>query len=181
MKGILLLSNYFEDIEGLGTLDLLRRAKLNVDTVSIDDEPYVTTQYNVKIVPDRYLKDIDLNEYSFLIVPGGRAVSLTHIKSEKTKKVIKHFYQKQALVAAICAAPGLLSDYLEEVDFTCFPSCETMVPKGNYLPNEKVVVRDNLITSKACGTTFEFAYEIVKYLKGEEQAKDLLKSVYYER
>lgn len=70
MKGILLLSNYFEDIEGLGTLDLLRRAKLNVDTVSIDDEPYVTTQYNVKIVPDRYLKDIDLNEYSFLIVPG---------------------------------------------------------------------------------------------------------------
>ena len=49
MKGILLLSNYFEDIEGLGTLDLLRRAKLNVDTVSIDDEPYVTTQYNVKI------------------------------------------------------------------------------------------------------------------------------------
>lgn len=56
-----------------------------------------------------------------------------------------------------------------------------MVPKGNYLPNEKVVVRDNLITSKACGTTFEFAYEIVKYLKGEEQAKDLLKSVYYER
>ena len=96
MKGILLLSNYFEDIEGLGTLDLLRRAKLNVDTVSIDDEPYVTTQYNVKIVPDRYLKDIDLNEYSFLIVPGGRAVSFTHIKSEN-KKVIKHFIKNKPL------------------------------------------------------------------------------------
>lgn len=181
MKGMLLLSSYFEDIEGLGTLDLLRRAKLDVDTVSIDDGELITTQYNVKIYPDKYLKDVNLNDYDFLVVPGGRAVSLTHHYSPKTKAIIKHFIDKKSLVAAICAAPGLLGDYLAGKDFTCFPSCETNVPKGHYQEDERVVVSDNIITSKACGTTFEFAYEIVKYIKGEEAAENLLKSVYYHR
>ena len=40
-------------------------------------------------------------------------------------------------------------------------------------------VVDNIITSKAAGTTFEFAYEIIKYLINEECAKKILDSVYY--
>ena len=71
----------------------------------------------------------------------------------------------------------VLKDYLKDKDFTCFPSCEETI-KGHYTKN-KVEVVDNIITSKAAGTTFEFSYEIIKYLKGEELAKKVLKSVYY--
>jgi 4-methyl-5(b-hydroxyethyl)-thiazole monophosphate biosynthesis len=179
---MLLLSNYFEDIEGLATLDLLRRAKIDVDTVSIDKDDTVITQSNVRLVPDKHLSEINLEDYDFVVIPGGKAVNLTHRHSESTAKVIRHFYEKKGLIAAICAAPSLLGPMgiLDNKKFTCFPTFETYVPNGKYDALAKVVVEGNIITSKAAGTSFEFAYEIIKYLKGEKAAKELLAQVHYQ-
>ena len=49
MRGIMILSNYFEDTEALTTLDVLRRANLEVDTVSVVDGKMITTQSKVVI------------------------------------------------------------------------------------------------------------------------------------
>ena len=45
--------------------------------------------------------------------------------------------------------------------------------------NKKAVVSNNHITSKACGTVFEFAYEIIKYLIDQETADKVYKEIYY--
>ena len=68
---------------------------------------------------------------------------------------------------------------LENKKYTCFPSFEKLVIGGTYLSEEKVVVDGNIITSKAAGTTFEFAYEIIKYLKSESIAKHIKEAVFY--
>lgn len=177
MKGLILLADYFEDVEAICTIDMLRRASIEIDLVSITGKKELLTQSNIKIYSDKLIEDIDLDDYSFVILPGGKATFKTHLESKITERVLKHFYDKKELIGAICAAPMVLAKYLKGKKFTCFPSCEDVID-GIYTSN-KVEVVDNIITSKAAGTTFEFAYEIIKKLINEEEAKKILNNVYY--
>ncbi len=181
MKGMMLFADYFEDIEALGTLDMLRRAKIEVETISITDKKEVISQSNVVIKTDKLLTEINLDEYSFLIIPGGKAVMQTHLYSEITKMVVEVFVKKTALIAAICAAPSILGKegYLTDCEYVCYPSFEKLISGGTYRSDKKVVVNKNFITSKAAGTTFEFAYEIIKYLKSETIAKHIMETIFY--
>ena len=181
MKGIIILANYFEDVEALITIDILRRAKIEIDLVSVEESLELTTQSQIKIKAEKRYDEINLNDYNFLVIPGGKAVFNTHLESSITKSILDKFYHNKELIASICAAPAVLGKYgyLDNINFTCFPSCEEYMPNGIYLKEKKVVVDGNIITSKAAGTTFDFAYQIVKYLKGEEEANKVLKSVYY--
>ncbi len=180
MKGLILLANYFEDVEALITIDMLRRAKIEIDLVSITEDYNLITQSGVKLQADYLIDEIDLDKYAFLIMPGGKAVFETHLNSNITKHCIKLFYQKQKLIAAICAAPLILDavGILKGKEYVCFPSCETNID-GIYKENERVVVSDHIITSKAAGTTFAFAFAIIKYLANEEVANMVLHNVYY--
>lgn len=182
MKGLILLADYFEDIEALATVDLLRRANINIDIVSITGKLELTTQSILKVKAEKLYEDIDLREYEFLVIPGGKAVFKTHLSSEITENCVKFFNQKHKLIACICAAPGILGKMgiLDSMEYTCYPGCEQNMPVKNYLINEPVVVRNNIITSKAAGTTFLFASKIIEYLKGKEEAVKVLNSVYYE-
>ena len=71
-------------------------------------------------------------------------LSLKHIFKIQifTKHCIKLFYQKQKLIAAICAAPLILDavGILKGKEYVCFPSCETNID-GIYKENERVVVK----------------------------------------
>lgn len=183
MKGLILLANHFEDVEALIVIDMLRRAKITIDMVSITDSLELTTQSNISLKAEYLIEDVDLDEYDFLVVPGGKAVFETHINSEKTLGCIYTFANQNKLIASICAAPILFGKLglLDDKDYVCFPSCKEDVKGGNYQNTQKVVVTSNIITSKAAGTTFDFAYEIIKYLKGQDEADSILNSVYYDR
>ncbi len=183
MKGIILLADYFEDIEALGTVDLIRRAKIDIDLVSMKDNVNLITQSNISIKADKTIINTNLQEYDFLIIPGGKAVMLTHQSSELTKDIIDYFMHKKALIACICAAPSLLgkNGYLDNVNYTCFPSFEKFSEKGIYDSSKKVVVSNNIITACSAGATFEFSYEIIKYLKGKNVADHIIDGVIYYR
>ncbi len=180
MKGLMLIKENFELCEALITIDLLRRADIVIDTISLNDELRVMSQSNVEIKCDHLLKDIDLNDYSFLIIPGGKAVFNYHINSDVTMGIIKHFNNHKQLIACICAAPMVLGKMglLDNKPFVCYPGCETGI-NGKYQKNKKVVINENIITSKGMGTTFEFAQAIITYVKDQETAKKVINSVYY--
>ena len=163
MKGIILLANHFEDTEALVTIDLLRRAGITVDMVSIEKSVDLVTQYNLKIKAE------------------FKAVILTHLSSKITEDVVNHFAKKNQLIATICAAPSVVGKlgYLKNKEFTSFPGFEEYVVDGIYLPNKNVVVSNNYITAKAAGATFDFAKEIIKYLTNEKTANKVINSVYY--
>lgn len=181
MKGFILFADYFEDIEAFATIDLIRRAGILLDTVSITGDIEVITQSHLRVKADKRIEEIQLNDYEFLIIPGGKAVNETHLHSPITKKCISHFNKNNQLIACICAAPSILGQMglLDNCEFTCYPGCEKNMPKGKYIQDQKVVVRKNIITAKAAGATFAFAYEIIAYTKGETIAKEVLHSIYY--
>ena len=47
MKGLIILANGFEDSEAIITIDLLRRAKINLDLVSLTENKSVLTSSNI--------------------------------------------------------------------------------------------------------------------------------------
>ena len=180
MKGLILLANNFEDSEAIVTIDLIKRANILLDTISMENDLNVVSKYGLHIKCDNHINSISLDNYDFLIIPGGQAV-LNHLNNDKTLDTVMHFENKKQLIASICAAPSILGklNLLNNEPFTCFPSFEEYSKEGIYFENKKVVVYKNHITSKACGTVFEFAYEIIKYLKSKEVADKVLNDIYY--
>ncbi len=179
MKGLIILANYFEDIEMISTLDLLRRANINVDLVSIYDEPKILSQSKVYYLAEKLLKDINLNDYSFLIIPGGKAV-FNDLQNPSVNDIIMHFVKKDEVVAAICAAPLLLGNLglLKNKEYTCFPSVEKDID-GIYQTSKTVVKTGKIITSRSAGTAIDFALTIIEELLDKETRQRIKQSIYY--
>ncbi|MGI6787168.1 MAG: DJ-1/PfpI family protein [Acholeplasmataceae bacterium] len=183
MKGLMIIGNNIEDGEALLTRDLLLRAGLKLDLVSIyKSNRKVKTAYGLNIQADFAVNEVELFEYDFLIIPGGRWVFelLENPNHQIVSKLALTYYNNDKLVAAICAAPMLLGyeHMLKNKNFTCFPSCEDGID-GKYQGDKKVVVEDNIITAKGLGAAFEFSYEIIRYLLGREAAEKVLKDTHY--
>lgn len=180
MKGIILLANNFEDTEAIVTIDLLKRAGILIDTVSMYENLNVTSKYGLKLTCDKIIKDAKEQDYDFLVIPGGAAV-MFHLENEDTLNIVKEFENSEKLIAAICAAPSILGKLglLDNQEFVCFPSFEEYMPNGIYVEQAKALTSKNHITSKAAGTVFYFAYEIIKYLIDEPTAKKIFNEVYY--
>ena len=178
MKGIILLASGFEDTEAITTIDILKRAGLEIDLCAVNNEKEITTQYNLKIKPELLIKKVDYTKYDFLVIPGGKAVFNTLSKLDIINDIIKHFNDSGKLIAAICAAPMLLgrNGLFTNKPFTCFPSCEVGI-EGIYT-GEGVTCKDNYITGKSMAYTIEFALKIVEYLKGKEESEKIRKAVF---
>ncbi len=177
MKGIILLTDFFEDTEALTTIDILRRAGLQIDLVSLSGCT-LTTQSNLKLECEYLFNDVNYKEYDFLVIPGGKAVFKTLVNLEVVDEVISYFNKQNKLIACICAAPflpgrlGLFKDGY----YTCFPGCDENVEGVN--TGEGVTLYKNIITGKSMAYTINFALEIVRYLLGEEKMKQVENSIY---
>ena len=76
MTYLLLLADGFEEIEALGTADLLRRAGLDVTLCAINRGPdaggtVVRGAHGVRVMADVSLADINPDGYDAIILPGG--------------------------------------------------------------------------------------------------------------
>ena len=65
------LATGFEDIEALAPVDIMRRAGLPVETVSVTGTEIVESAHAVGIKADRMLADIDFRKADMIVLPGG--------------------------------------------------------------------------------------------------------------
>jgi 4-methyl-5(b-hydroxyethyl)-thiazole monophosphate biosynthesis len=174
-KLAIIAGHNFEETELVGTVDVLRRAQINVDIVSYFNEDMVTGSHGIQLKPDLQLKDFQEVEYDGLIIPGGSGVDHLNeplIEQDGLLELIKTFYNSQRLVAAICAAPEILAKtgLLEGKEATHFPSSRLFMDNVQEKINLPVVVNaaDHMITGRSAGTVFEFALAIVQYFLGDQ-------------
>lgn len=181
MKAALFLVDGFEEMEALAPVDILRRAEVTVDTVSITSENIVRSSRNVVVLADKVIEDIDFNDYAMIILPGGPGTK-NYFSSELLLKKLKEFSVSKK-IAAICAAPTVLSKIglLDGKKATCFPACENdLIEDGAILIENAKVVRDgNIVTGRAAGTAIDFALELVKVLVSEEKSLEIKKQIVY--
>lgn len=177
-KGLILLANGFEDTEAITTIDILRRAKIQIDLVSVSDSLEILTQSKLNIKAEKLLKECDLDEYDFLVIPGGKAVYSTLSKLEVVNDVILEFNRNKRLIASICAAPSIPGKLglFKDLEYTCYPTSEVGV-EGKY-SSKGIEVHKNYITAKSMAYTVEFGLEIVKYLLGSTAKEEVYQAIF---
>ena len=166
-KALLLLADGFEEIEALGTADVLRRMSIPVTTAGLT-APQICGSHNITVTADTLLENIDPAEFDAVILPGGLPGSLNLYNSNQVIALLKKFAADNKITAAICAAPLVLdkAGLLENCTFTMYPAEDLY----KYLSDSKrpeadlAVVCGNVITGKGPGATFEFAAAIARKL-----------------
>lgn len=177
-KIITFLADGFEEIEALATVDILRRADIEVVTVSITDSIMVTSSHGVIIQADSIIKNASFENVDLLFLPGGQPGADNLNKSEIVKGIVLEFNNKGSYIAAICAAPIVLGGLgiLKDRHATCYPGYENRLFGANVI-TEKVVVDGNIITGNGVGAAIKFALTIVSVFKGEKIAEELSKKM----
>lgn len=172
------LTDGFEEIEGLMVVDLLRRAGITINMVSVTDSLYITGSHGIQVKADILFDDINEN-VDMLILPGGPGTK--NLGGHKgLVKLLLRYNLENKMIAAICAAPGVLGQngILKDKKATCFPGHEAEL-KGAVYSNEKVACDKNIITSKGLGTALDFALAIIEHFDGADAANNIQKSVQY--
>ena len=65
------LATGFEEIEATTTIDIIRRAGIDVKIVSTTGEKTVTGAHNISLSADLLFEDADFSKAKMLILPGG--------------------------------------------------------------------------------------------------------------
>ena len=168
-----------EEVEAITPVDLLRRAKVEVDVVSIMPSLEIVASRNVKITADKLIDDINFDDYDLLVLPGGVKGTNNLNACDELKKQLVRFNEEGKGIAAICAAPTVFAGLglLNGKRSTCNPGFwdELRANGADLVEDSKAVVCGNIITSQAMGTSVDFGLALVGYLCGEE-AKEALKT-----
>lgn len=181
-KVYIFLADGFEDIEGLTVVDLLRRAQIDIKTVSIKDTKEVQTAHGISLLTDLLFDEVDFTDADMLVLPGGMPGTKYLGEYQPLCDLLRDFYGKSGKVAAICAAPTVLASlgFLEGRKATAYPSCMEGLT-GAEPSYESVVVDGNVTTSRGLGTAVDFALSLIGQLLGEEKADEIAESVVYSR
>lgn len=173
-KVALFLANGFEEIEALGTVDILRRARIDIVTVSITDNNIVTGAHNIPVTADKTFKDTDFTHFDMLILPGGMPGAKHLNEHDDLKNLISDFNSQKKFIAAICAAPMVLGGLgiLDGKRATCYPGFEPELI-GAIATEESVVVDENIITGKGPGLVFDFGLRLVEILLSIQDRREV--------
>ncbi|MBP5772722.1 MAG: DJ-1/PfpI family protein [Eubacterium sp.] len=174
------LADGLEEVEALMVIDLLRRTKkLDVVMVSIKDDLLVEGSHNIKIMADATIDEINFDEGDCIFLPGGIPGTPNLAACDKLTEQIKKYNEEGKLLAAICAAPSILSDLglLKDVKATSYPSFEEQMDCKEY--GGKVVRDANFITGKGLGVAIEEGLEIISYLIDEETSKQVADAIQF--
>ena len=181
-KVALMIAPGCEEIEALTVTDILRRANITLDMISITDEPKATGSHGITFETDAVIADADFAGYDAIVLPGGMPGTTNLGANATVVAQIKEFAANGKTVAAICAAPTVLgaNGLLEGKKATCYPGLEDKLTGAEKLTDE-VVIDGNIITSRGMGTAIPFALALVARFTDEAAAKKLGEGIVYMR
>lgn len=169
MKVYIFLANGVEDIEVFTIIDILRRAEIEIMSVSLEKNLFLTTAFNNEIKANILFEEIQIAKDDIFILPGG----LQGVKNIKQHTALLNYIVQYArkghLIAAICAAPTVLGmlNILTNKKATCYKGFEKEL-RGAVYTDQNVVHDGNIITSKNPSTAAEFALYLVSQIKNNQ-------------
>ena len=182
MRAYIFLAEGFEEIEAITPIDVLRRADVEVVTVSISNNKMVTGAHNISVESDKLFSEIEVSADDYLILPGGMPGTANLMAHEELNKLVKKQYDSGKEIAAICAAPSLLGKLgiLEGKEAISYPGFEKNLV-GATISEKTVVKSDNIITAKGPGVAILFALKIVETIKGKDVANDVAQKMCFQK
>lgn len=176
-KALVFLASGFEEIETVTVVDVLRRAGVDVTVAGLAPN-VVEGAHGMRIVPDKSIDDVKVEDFEAFVVPGGNPGYKNLRKDQRVINIIKKAFNSNKLVAAICAGPTVLSDagVLEGKACTIYPGMDEELEAGGGKPKHDIVVVDgNIITSRGPATALPFALKLAEKLAGKQAAEAVSK------
>ncbi len=172
-----MLGTGFDEIEAIAPVDVMRRAGMEVYTVSMTENRLVRGATGNNIVADMTVADLNPSQIDWLVFPGADQSEAAVNLDKELQNIVTAHWENGGKIAAICAAPALVLGPLGIISgtpATGYPFLKDEFEKnGGTYSDDNVVITDRLITSKGPGTTLEFALAVVRIAKGEETEKAL--------
>ena len=184
----LLMAEGLEECEALNVVDLLRRAGVDVRTVSLNADRHVTGSNGIGIDTDMTMDELYADREAFaaaedlemLILPGGMPGTKNLGNSAKVIGLIAEMNRQEKWLAAICAAPSVFAQagFLTGRKATSYPAfMEVLDEAGAQIQEKAVVVDGHFVTSRGLGTAIPFGLTLIRVLKGQEKAEEIRDSI----
>lgn len=177
-KAVIILAQGFEEMEAIISIDILRRAGVEVVIACIGDDFLVEGSRKIMVQAQVKLEAIDYVPDA-LVLPGGMPGARNLEQSDVVIDLIRKVVKQDKVLAAICASPAhalVKAGVLKGKMATCYPGDEVLFSSDIIYKKQDVVVEGNIITASGPGTAFDFALAIVKKLCGQEMAEKIKKA-----
>ena len=170
-KALLFFANDTEECEALLTADLLYRAQIPVTIAAVGGSLQLVSSHKIKLTADILAEDANPADYDLLILPGGWPGTKNLEDCPAVISAVKAFVTENKPIGAICAAPSILGHLglLEGRKATAFVSFRQELTGAQVLDTE-VVTDGNLTTSFGLGGAIPFGLELIRVLKGKDEA-----------
>lgn len=180
-KVLVFLAKAFETMEFSVFIDIIGWARVNyghhlfIDTCGFTEK--VISTFNVPVIVDKTISEINVDEYEALAIPGGFGEFGFYEEAydERFLDLIKQFNAKGKIIATVCtgALPLGRSGILKNRKATTYHLNNGHRQKelkefGANIVNEPIVVDGNIITSYCPETAPNVAFELLKILTSEE-------------
>ena len=175
----IILGKGFEPMEAVAPCDILRRGGVEVRFAGIGGT-LIEGGHGISVQADCAVEEMKLAEADMVILPGGLGGVQSILASETAMNFIRLAYEKNCLIAAICAAPTILAalHITDGRKATCYPGMEAQMGAARMLPCD-AVQDGNVITGRAAGSADEFGLACLRALKGEEAARQVASGIVY--
>lgn len=174
------LADGYETIEALAVVDMMKRAALPIQMVSMNETKSVNTAHGIEMKADVIFAETDFSDADMLILPGGMPGTPNLESSDALMALVKEHAAAGKNVAAICAAPRILGGLgiLKGKRACCYPGFEDRL-EGAEVSMRPVETDGNCITSRGMGTAILFAAAIIEKLADSELAEKILQQIQY--
>lgn len=172
------LADGFEEVEALAPVDLLRRAKLDVQTVGVTGK-IVTGSHKIPVTADLTAEELEIGaEMEMIVLPGGMPGTLREEASQVVQDAITYCVKHDRWIGAICAAPSILGKrgLLKGKTAVCYPGFEEALT-GAELGTDGVVQDGRFVTARGAGVAVDFGLKLIAVLQGAEAADAIRKSI----
>ena len=175
------LADGCEEIEALTVVDIVRRAGLVIDTVSVTGEKKIISAHKITIMADKLFDEVDFSKVEMIVLPGGMPGTDNLEAFEPLMGQVDAFDRAGKYVSAICAAPRILGHrgILKGRTACCYPGNESQLTDAKVTYN-RVEVSENIITSRGMGCAISFALAIVECFLGREKSNQIRNAIVYE-
>lgn len=179
-KVYVFLVDGFEEVEAVTPVDLMRRAGLEVTTVGLEGLT-VTGAHGITLQADMDGRAFALpGDAGAVVLPGGPGTD-TLMQSAVVAGVLAEAQQRGIVIAAICAAPGVLhkAGLLAGKRATAFPAVQAQLT-GAQVTGAAVERDGNIITGRAAGVAVQFGHALIEALCGRPKADEVVAGIYPE-
>lgn len=192
MKILLFLAKGFETMEFSVFVDIFGWARNDygypIDVETVGFSKTVNSTFNIPVIVDKTIDEIDINDYDALAIPGGfeEFGFYDEAYNEEFLSLIRKFDEQNKIIATICvgALPLGKSGILKNRNATTYHLKDGYRQKelqkfGVNVINQPIVIDDNVITSYCPQTAPEVAFTLLAKLTSKEKMNIVKKAMGY--